>query len=99
MDEFIQYHAEGGTERCRLLFEIMVLAPAANQAEAARVLDDYRSVGTARSLLTLLESGGNLGGVCNYVTVLGASNLREYNEGQPDARLWETTFTVEVRAG
>jgi hypothetical protein len=98
LDDFVAYHQVGYEPDVRILFDLLILAPTASPVEAGRLLDEYRGVGTERSIVSLLESGGNLGGLGN-VTVTGVGPIREYNQGQADARLWEVTFSVEVRAG
>lgn len=94
----IAYHQVGSEDDARLLFDVTVVVPGTDAREGLRLLDDYRGVGTERSLVSLLESGGALPGAPGAVTVLSAGPFSQYGEETTGARFWAVTFSVEVRA-
>lgn len=97
-DQFAFYHQVGGVSDSRLLFDVTVVVGTANVEQARRLLDAYRSVETARSLVTQLESLPNLSGLCHSVMVVSASPISVYPQANADVRLWAVSFAVEVFA-
>jgi hypothetical protein len=98
LDDFVAYHRVGGSNDVRVLFEVQIVVAATSEPEANRLLDAYRGVGTERSVVTCLESTGNLSGLADYVLVTGVGPVRVHPQAGDGVRFWTATFSVEVWA-
>jgi hypothetical protein len=100
VDELVTYHQVGGETAAVLLLDVIVVVPSINAELATALLDDYRGIGTPRSILSALESLPNLSGLVDAVTVKSAGPVRAYQTqsqaDQPGTRFWSVTFAVEV---
>lgn len=98
-DVVVAYHQVGSADDVTITFDVQIIVQATDAAEAQRLIDEYRGVGTERSIMTLLESTGTLDGATGSVTVLSAGTMRVYGDVQEGPRHWYVTFSVEVLAG
>jgi hypothetical protein len=99
-DLMVSYHqASGiGAGLVTVSLKAIIIVSAVDVEGAQRLLDDYRSLGNAKSIPDALESMPTLGGVAHSVIVRGAGPTTDYDTASDGRRFWSMEFMIEVLA-
>jgi len=99
-DQMVSYHQGSslGMGLVTVYLKAIIIVAALDVAGAQQLLDDYRSIGTPKSITDALESMPSLNGVAQSVLVRGAGPAMEYDTAADGRRFWSVEFAIEVFA-
>lgn len=99
-DQMVAYHQGSslGMGLVTVYLKAIIIVAANNVEEAQTRLDDYRSLGTPKSIADALESMPSLNGAAQSVLVRGAGPTMDYDTSADGRRFWSVEFAIEVFA-
>src|SRR5215203_1030038 len=99
-EQMVAYHQASGLAQglATVYLKAVIIVSAVDVAGAQALLDDYRSLGTAKSIPDALEAMPTLNGAAQSVLVRGAGPTIDYDTAADGRRFWSMEFQIEVFA-